>query len=210
MREGHRTSPCVLSARRATSAASSCPRSSRASSRSSAGTPLGSMAMERRLVLDELGGRQFGHPLTIPNACSPPLLASLTGGGQREGSAPFRQRFVSAAPSRSGPTPMGRPVDLRFRWWRGKDLNLRPSGYEPDELPDCSTPRTKVTRGLLTCGSASSAGLCPLCDDGAMDLIDRYEEAAGGFTTDSTPSPTISGRTRRRAPTGTCASSSTT
>ena len=31
--------------------------------------------------------------------------------------------------------------DLVLRWWRGKDLNLRPSGYEPDELPDCSTPR---------------------------------------------------------------------
>jgi hypothetical protein len=27
--------------------------------------------------------------------------------------------------------------------WRGEDLNLRPSGYEPDELPDCSTPRRR-------------------------------------------------------------------
>ena len=26
---------------------------------------------------------------------------------------------------------------------RGQDLNLRPSGYEPDELPDCSTPRRR-------------------------------------------------------------------
>ena len=30
---------------------------------------------------------------------------------------------------------------MTLQWWRGKDLNLRPSGYEPDELPDCSTPR---------------------------------------------------------------------
>ena len=26
-----------------------------------------------------------------------------------------------------------------INWVQGRDLNPRPSGYEPDELPDCST-----------------------------------------------------------------------
>ena len=30
-------------------------------------------------------------------------------------------------------------------WSRGLDLNQRPSGYEPDELPDCSTPQFAYT-----------------------------------------------------------------
>ena len=28
-------------------------------------------------------------------------------------------------------------------WLREPDLNRRPSGYEPDELPGCSIPRLK-------------------------------------------------------------------
>src|SRR5690349_1506504 len=37
----------------------------------------------------------------------------------------------------------------KYLWLRGRDLNPRPLGYEPNELPDCSTPRQRkpiVTR----------------------------------------------------------------
>ena len=33
-------------------------------------------------------------------------------------------------------------------WLRGRDLNPRPLGYEPNELPGCSTPRIDTSRGM--------------------------------------------------------------
>ncbi len=44
-------------------------------------------------------------------------------------------------------------------WVRGLDLNQRPSGYEPDELPGCSTPRQhSLSRGLLAPEPIGSKG----------------------------------------------------
>ena len=43
-------------------------------------------------------------------------------------------------------------LNRKIAKWRGQDLNLRPRGYEPRELPGCSTPRqfVGVDRGSIS------------------------------------------------------------
>ena len=37
---------------------------------------------------------------------------------------------------------LAQPIETKqWSWLRGVDLNHRPLGYEPNELPDCSTPQ---------------------------------------------------------------------
>ena len=55
----------------------------------------------------------------------------------------FRHHMQKARCMRTGP-------DLHFRWWRGQDLNLRPSGYEP-------AARALPYSPVLPCSTADEA-----------------------------------------------------
>jgi hypothetical protein len=57
-------------------------------------------------------------------------------------------------------------------------LNLRPSGYEPDELPGCSTPRQEDVGPRGRPGDVTSANAslreAGLVTDGLEDLAATY------------------------------------
>ena len=72
-------------------------------------------------------------PLTVDAGDGSPVRPEPAVAESRCWGSPTRARMQRPPPER-GPGPA-------IRWWRGWDLNPRPSGYEPDELPDCSTPR---------------------------------------------------------------------
>src|SRR5438552_18999598 len=77
-----------------------------------------------------------------PRAC----LSDTNAGQNRDRTSwPCRQEFCS----RVGATNLlrTRGKDGVRNWLRGRDLNPRPSGYEPDELPGCSTPRLHYVDG---------------------------------------------------------------
>ena len=59
------------------------------------------------------------------------------------GFEPLTSGLQSPRSAKLSYTPQTRPEKF---WLRGRDLNPRPLGYEPNELPDCSTPRQSLIR----------------------------------------------------------------
>ena len=69
----------------------------------------------------------------------------------------------------------GNSIKITVHWWlRRRDLNPRPSGYEPDELPDCSTPRYPCSLKLIYNTTRCRASqyprrrFCPIKTAGAL------------------------------------------
>src|SRR5579863_2404901 len=56
---------------------------------------------------------------------------------------------------------------------RGKDLNLRPLGYEPNELPDCSTPHRYGSAGGSTRQTSCPRRCCHLRNFARVKPPDR-------------------------------------
>ena len=72
----------------------------------------------------------------------PSIEKSIRWSSQYWGLTPLWDAIVAAIPPRRDYEPDDFPPTIEKNWLRGLDLNQRPSGYEPDELPGCSTPRT--------------------------------------------------------------------
>ena len=77
-----------------------------------------------------------------------------TSGADKDFSARTVARFFLRHAETRKPAEQARRMNRQssladIGWLRGRDLNPRPSGYEPDELPGCSTPRLKTLSMLI-------------------------------------------------------------
>ena len=95
------------------------------------------------ILLGEVGLPSVGGLQRIPSAFVFPQPGPLSPEEQGPGAEEHRTENEKRAPNK---------VRVRvFGKLRGQDLNLRPLGYEPNELPDCSTPQAIFSEQLVKC-----------------------------------------------------------
>src|SRR5436853_2148147 len=81
------------------------------------------------------------HSFRIP-ACNKTGIRPTGRADQNFPGTRLRRSFFCHEKQETRLLPKANSVRARI-WLRGRDLNSRPSGYEPDELPGCSTPRVQ-------------------------------------------------------------------
>ena len=102
-------------------------------------TPVGDSAPVTRILASAVQDRSAPYPHSWTDRSS-----TCPRGMQISRSRPRVDHVLTVeffGKCRESKTPGNINVFGGFCWLRGLDLNQRPSGYEPDELPDCSTPR---------------------------------------------------------------------
>ena len=158
-------------------------------------------------------------PKNMPAVCAASLQPTAR---NRQIIPGFRFRLDEARGSRHRLSRLSRSYALRTRtpplgrrssdcanwsiWLRGQDLNLRPSGFEPDELPGCSTPRKGLHRGETRIGLVDGSGGDLLSHGlsrstiGAAGLNGRVREGIGCFPCAVTAGPANQPGLRFRVP----------
>ena len=81
--------------------------------------------------------RDFRRAISCPSLENFRAVESLEDLVEARGFEPLTSGLQSPRSAKLSYAPEG----FGKGWLRGRDLNPRPLGYEPNELPDCSTPR---------------------------------------------------------------------
>ena len=99
--------------------------------------------VERRIYLDQFEMLRIPRqPLARRHFLRIPALDKTGVGPTRRAHKNFSAHLFNEVVVRTKANSIGDfTARCQRNWLRGLDLNQRPSGYEPDELPGCSTPR---------------------------------------------------------------------